>query len=259
MDTSAIRRTTVAVTVASLTLLVSACGGGKDAAGGEKGRADTAEATQSAAAPAAKALTAAELKKAVLVQGDVKDHKIGSPGPEDIVAKSAITVDKPVCAPISYMGSGLAIGSPVATVQRKITSVPKKPQNAKSSDDLMAAFDVTMTFVSLSSYDDKGAEDTLDTIRRSAAACAGGFSGTTVDQKDKITAIKEEKATGGDEAAAWTVTREEDGDSVPFKMVVVRKGTTLASFVSINMAAAATGEATPLPTALLDAQLAKLA
>ncbi|WP_392671892.1 hypothetical protein [Streptomyces sp. LN785] len=262
MRSLAIRRTAVATACAvSLTLFATACGadsdsGGKDAAG--KG-------TQRAASqPATEALTAAELDKAALVQGDVKGHKITAAGKADTVAASDVTADKAECDPFADALMGARIGKPAAANQRKVVSEPKKGQKEKQESEdageaFMAAFDITTTMASLSSYPGKGAQETVESLRAAATACSGGFGFTAVGAKQKVVGIEEEKISGGEEAAAWTVTVEQDGEKSPLKLVVAREGGTVASFTSLNLAASGMGKDFELPTAVVDAQLAKLA
>ncbi|MFH9732554.1 hypothetical protein [Streptomyces sp. NPDC017260] len=49
-----------------------------------------------------------------------------------------------------------------------------------------------------------------------------------------------------------------DGEPVETKVVVLRQGTTLAGFSSFNIAAVSRGESFEQPTAVIDAQAAKL-
>lgn len=262
MRSTAIRRTAVAAACAmSLTLLATACGGDSDS--GSKG-ADGRSKEGAAAQPAAKALTAEELEKAALVQGDVKGHKIAKAGKADALAASDVTADKKACEPLADAVMGAQLGTPAAVNQRKVVSEPKKDQKDKlDSEDageaFAAAFDITTTLTSLASYDGKGAQDTVESLRSAAAACSGGFTLTAAGTKQKVVTIEEEKIAGGEEAAAWKLTMEQDGEKAPLKLVVARQGATVASFSSLNLAATGTGQDFELPTAIVDAQLAKLA
>ncbi len=68
-----------------------------------------------------------------------------------------------------------------------------------------------------------------------------------------------EAPEGGDEGLAFTLTVAAEEDvKMPQKVVVVRKGATLASFTAVNFASAATGEDFAFPAELVDAQLPKL-
>uniref|UniRef100_A0AAU2VTK4 Lipoprotein n=1 Tax=Streptomyces sp. NBC_00008 TaxID=2903610 RepID=A0AAU2VTK4_9ACTN len=260
MRPTAIRRTAVAATVMSLALLTAACGSdAADKDGGDKGKADG---TPSAKPAAAKVLTAAELEKVSLAQGDVKGHKVSKAGPQDAVSADDVTADKAACDVFADALMGAKSGSPAASTQRKVISVPKKGADQDSADldeSFEAAFDITTTLTTLSSYEGKGAEESLAGLRTAATGCASGFTLTAAGSKQKIVKIAEEQVKGGEDAAGWTVTIESDGDKTTMKLVQVRQGATLASFSALNMAAAASGKDFELPTAVIDAQSAKLA
>ncbi|MCX4970277.1 hypothetical protein OHA98_37075 [Streptomyces sp. NBC_00654] len=274
MRATAVRRTALAASVASLALLATACGGSSDASGsdGKGGGASGAAAGDGAGRkPAVKTLTAAELKKASLVQGDVKGNKIAQAGPGDQVKAGSVTVDKKECEPFAHAYLGVEQGEPVARTQRTAVSEPKKTDKGTSLEDLAempegdaedafaAAFDLTSTLVSLSSYEGQGAPETLAAVRESAAKCGGGFSITMDGDTQKVAGLTEEKVTGGDEAIGWTVTSESEGKQVPFKLVAMRRSGTFATFVSFNLAATGgRAEGFELPTAIVTAQAAKL-
>ncbi|MCX4675375.1 hypothetical protein OG413_08575 [Streptomyces sp. NBC_01433] len=273
MRATAVRRTALAASVASLTLLATACGGSSDSDG--KGGANGAgSGDKGGAAPkaAVKTLTAAELEKASLVQGDVKGNKIAKAGPDDEVKADGVKVDKKECEPFAHAYLGVKQGEPVARTQRTAVGEPKKTGKGTSLEDLAempegdaedafsAAFDVTSTLVSLSSYEGQGAPETLAGVRESAAKCTGGFTIVMDGDTQKIAALTEEKVTGGDEAIGWTVTSESDGRKIPFKLVALRRSGTLATFVSFNLAATSDKGAAGfgLPTAIVAAQSQKL-
>ncbi|MFI8433602.1 hypothetical protein ACIGJO_07610 [Streptomyces sp. NPDC079020] len=268
MRATAVRRTALVASVASLALLATACGGSD----GKDGGASSAVAGDGAGQkPAVRTLTAAELKKASLVQGDVKGNKIAQAGPDDQVKAGSVTVDKKECEPFAHAYLGVEQGEPVARTQRTAVSEPKKTDKGTSLEDLAempegeaedafaAAFDLTSTLVSLSSYEGQGAPETLAAVRESAAKCDGGFSITMDGDTQKIARLSEEKVTGGDEAIGWTVTSESEGKQIPFKLVAMRRSGTFATFVSFNLAATGgKAEGFELPTAIVTAQAAKL-
>ncbi|MEU6939692.1 hypothetical protein ACFUJX_19080 [Streptomyces rubiginosohelvolus] len=266
MRATAVRRTALAASAAALALLATACSGSSDADGkDEKGAANG---SSSAPKTPAKALTAAELEKATLAQGDVKGTKITKAGPADEVPADGIKVDKEACLPIAHAMSGVPQEGAVATTKRKVIDEPKKTDE-KSLEDLgegeaedlfKNAFDLTSTAVVLSSYEGAAGPDAFATLKKAAADCAGGFTATVGKTPTKIASIAEEKVTGGDEAAAWTVTSEDDGDTVPLKLAVLRKEGTVATFFAFNLAAAGgEGVKFELPTAVVAAQDKKLA
>ncbi|MEU9531195.1 MULTISPECIES: hypothetical protein [Streptomyces] len=267
MRPTAIRRTAVAATVMSLALLTAACGSDGDDKDGGKAAGSSAQpsekgADKGAGRASAKALSAAELEKVSLAQGDVKGHKITKAGPADAVEAKDVTADKAACDVFGDLLMGAKAGSPAASTQRKAVSEPKKGADKDTADPeeaFKAAFDITTTLTTLASYDGKGAEETLASLRTAATECAGGFALTVAGDKQKVTRIAEEQVEGGEEAAAWTVGVESGGDKMTFKLTALRQGTTLASFSSMNLAAMDGGGDYDLPTAVIGAQAKKLA
>jgi len=265
MRASAVRRTAIAASAASLALLVTACGGSDSGSKSDEGKTP---AKDDAAKPAAvKALTAAELEKASLVQGDAKGNKITKAGAADTVAAGAITVDKQECLPFAHAFYGVKQDTAVANTLRKVVSEPTAtstedladlPEGA-AEDALASAFDLTSTLVSLSSYNAGDAAGNVTGVREAATKCAGGFTTTMNGEKQKVTKLTELTVKGGEEALGWTVMAESEGQAAPLKLAVVRQAGTVATFSSFNLAATAGGATDfPLPTAVVDAQVAKL-
>ncbi|MFD4719498.1 hypothetical protein ACFWOY_04010 [Streptomyces sp. NPDC058423] len=116
----------------------------------------------------------------------------------------------------------------------------------------------TATTVSASSHDGKGAEEAVAGLRTAGGACAGGFGTTTGTDRSEVVEVEEIKAVGGQEAAAWALVSEQEGRKMPHTVVLVRRGSTLASFSSINFGSLPSGREFPLPTAVVDAQAARL-
>ncbi|WP_329039590.1 hypothetical protein OHT61_17745 [Streptomyces sp. NBC_00178] len=259
MRATAVRRTALAASAACLALLATACGGSDS--GDKGGSAAPGSQGGDAGKSAIKALTTAELEKASLEQGDVDGYKVSRTGPEDIASPEAVTVDKKECEPVGFAFYGVKRGTPVGNAGRKVVEEPKKKKTAPGDlkDAMTGALDMTSSLVTLASYDGDGAEKNLAELRESAAACAtGGFGLSMKDTKQTITSITEEKVTGGDEAVAWRVQMGKGESAVPFKLVVLRKGGTVATFFSFNLGA--TGEKSDFdkPTAVIDAQDGKL-
>ncbi|MFI0761521.1 hypothetical protein OG944_21860 [Streptomyces anulatus] len=265
MRATAVRRTALAASAAALALLATACGGTSDA--DKKDDKDAAGGGSSAPKTPAKTLTAAELEKATLAQGDVKGRKVTKAGPADEVPADGVTVDKEACLPVAHAMYGVAQKGSVATTKRKVIDEPKAG-NKKSLEDLADgeaedafkdAFDLTSTFVALNSYEGTAGPDTFAALKKAAADCAGGFTATVAGTPTKVASIAEEKVTGGDEAAAWTVTSEDDGDKAPFKLVALRKEGAVATFFSFNLAAAGGDVTFEVPAEVVAAQDEKLA
>ncbi|MFF2330080.1 MULTISPECIES: hypothetical protein [unclassified Streptomyces] len=264
MRSTVIRRTALASGAVCLALLATACGG-SDSGSGDGDKADAKGKESAAAKPAAEVLTAAELEKAALAQGDVKGEKITKAAAKDIIAADDITVDKEACTSFARALMGTAIGEPAVSTQRHSISEPKKgSKESEDSEDIdaafAAAFDITTTQINLASYEGKAAEETIAGLRTAATECSGGFGFTAAGEKQKVSKITEEQVEAGEEALAWTVTVEQDGEKVSFRLVAFRQGATVASFSAFNLAEAA-GEPGDygLPTALVDGQAAKLA
>ncbi|MFQ6850068.1 hypothetical protein AAIB46_04075 [Streptomyces sp. 35M1] len=268
MRATAVRRTALAASAAALALLATACGGSSDA-DAKDGKDEKGAANGSSSAPKtpAKALTAAELETAALAQGDVKDTKITKTGPADEVPADGVKVDKEACLPVAHAMHGVAQKDAVATTKRKVIDEPKA-DGKKSLEDLKDgeaeeaikdAFNLTSTLVALTSYEGTAGPDAFAALKKAAAGCAGGFTATIAGGPMKIASITEEKVTGGDEAAAWTVTSEDDGETAPFKLVALRKGSSVATFLAFNLAAAGGDVKFELPTAVVAAQDKKLA
>lgn len=261
MRLTAVRRTALAASAAALALLVTACGGssgddGDKAADDGKAKGDKT----ASAAPAAKALTAAELEKAALAQADVKNGEVTKTAATDDVTKDKVKSDNGACEPLVHAETGVPLGEPAATVKRTWTETPKKPSaDAGTEEAINAAFDLDKALLTLASYDDGGAEAVLKDVKEAAGKCAGGFGFTVVGEPATIAKVTEGQAPGGaDEAVALTLTMTDGGDEFPVKVVVTRKGSTVVTFTVLNLAAAGTGKDFPFPTEISDAQLAKL-
>jgi hypothetical protein len=265
---STIRSTVLSAGTVTLALLVTACGGGGDD--------DTADAKPKASATtttasAATALTAAELGELIVAKGDIKGQEVAKPSEDDVSDAASLSVPKTECAPVAQVLSALPAGTPAATVQRLVTEeseaykagLPSMEELAgmteeEAAEATLASLDITKTMTSLWSYDADGAEQALDVIRTAGEKCAAGFAMSLDGDEQQVTKIAEEKVAAGEDTVAWTVTTKTDGDPVETKVVVFRQGTTLAGFSSFNIAAVGRGESFPQPTAVIEAQAAKL-
>lgn len=197
MRATAVRRTALAASAAALALLVTACGGGSSDADAKGGKDDKGTAGGGSSAPKtpAKALTAAELEKATLAQGDVEGRKVTEAGPDDEVPADGVTVDKKECLPVAHAMYGVAQKGSVATTKRKVIDEPKKTDGKKSLEDLKDggaedafkdAFNLTSTFVALNSYEGTAGPDAFAALKKAAADCAGGFTATVSRHDDEV-------------------------------------------------------------------------
>ncbi|CAL9518206.1 hypothetical protein SUDANB6_03791 [Streptomyces sp. enrichment culture] len=269
MRATVVRRTVLASSAAALAFAATACGGtgqdgGDEGAGGDKGGAASAK-------PAVKAPTAAELEKLVVAPGDLEGQEVKKPGKDDVFDPAALSVGRAGCEPVARALSALPEGDPAASTQRLVTQrsaaaekgMPSLEELARMTEEeakeaTIDSLDITRTMTSLWSYDADGAQRALAALREAGRKCAGGFTVSIDGEKQQVTKVTEEKVTAGEEAVAWTVGTKIDDSSAETKVVVFRKGATLAGFSSFNIAAVSRGEAFDRPAALIDAQEAKL-
>ncbi|WP_073948312.1 hypothetical protein [Streptomyces kebangsaanensis] len=265
MRSPVVRRTALAASAAALALLATACGGSSDGDSKvEAGDGKTTQAEKTPSAAPAKALTADELEKVALAQKDVDNGKVDTriTGADD-VKKEQVKAEDAACQPLALTQASAAQGDPAATVKRVWTEAGKKKPSASdamSEEAMLASLDLDKVILTLASYEDGGAETVLKDTKASLEKCAGGFTYTGAGEKVKTLKVAETEAPeGADEALAMTMTIAADGgDKMIFKAVVARKDTTVASFVALNLAAAATGKDFEFPTRIVDTQLAKL-
>ncbi|WP_133912723.1 hypothetical protein [Streptomyces sp. NBC_00582] len=257
---------TAAIGALSLALLTgcSSDDGSKDS--GKSGGSKGSSSSSSSSAADAKAPTSAELEKLLLAQGEVKGYKVTDGDDTLPTSKSVVKVDKTECAPLAWATAALPPGDTDAAASNTVTEEKASASPTSLDDvseaDIEDAFKVTLTFVGLSSYDGDGAQKAMKSVSDGVAACSGGFGLQADGEKSKITKVASEKGTGGgDEALAFSETVDMDGEgTATFHAEVIRKGTTVATFYTVNFAAFASGgDMGPVPAAVVTAQLGKLA
>ncbi|MFD4557102.1 hypothetical protein ACFWP5_22760 [Streptomyces sp. NPDC058469] len=256
---------TVAVSALSLALITGCSDGGSDDAkdsGKDSGKGST------------KALTAAELKKLIIAKGEVDGYEVAAAPKSISIPKSGVTVDKEQCRPLAWAMTALAPGDAAAATSRMVTEA--KPVSAsaspsKSLEDLSeeefddawsAALSRTVTFVGLSSYDGDGAAKTFKSVSDAIGSCSSGYTLTPGTDGQKYTKIAAEKASGtGDESVAFAASGEmdeADGQTGTVHTEVVRRGSTLVTYYTVNLGALMSDKAYDVPSAVIDAQTAKL-
>ncbi|MEU9518227.1 hypothetical protein [Streptomyces sp. NPDC048224] len=268
MRASTVRRTVLTASAVALALAATACGGGDQdgGSGGGKSKAGAAD------KPAAEALTAAELEKRIVATADLQDHEVQKPGKDDVFDPDSLTVDRAECDPVARVLSALPAGDPAASAQRLVVQESAAAKKGMPSTEELAdmteeeakeatidSLDITKTMTSLWSYAADGADQALGTLRTAGEKCAKGFAMTIDGEKQQVTKVAGEKLAAGEDAVAWTVGTKTDEEAVETKVVVFRTGSTLAGFSSFNIAAISRDEAYEQPTAVIDAQEAKLA
>ncbi|MCD9144234.1 hypothetical protein [Streptomyces albireticuli] len=258
MRRTIVRRTAVTASAVSLALLVSACGSDNksEAKDEPKGKA-----SQSApAAGGGKALSKAELEKLMVTEADVPGHKVTEATAADLATAKAVSSDKAECKPLVEAMNLHGAGAPTATVTRKVMALPKSPSTAPdaSPEDkakaALGALGATITADTLGAHsDEKAAGEALAGLKKAGAACAGGFTVTADGDKTKMTKVAPADYTAGDEAVAFTLGLDVEGQTAPTHLVAVRKGSTVATFYALSL----TGQAEQ-PKAVVDAQVKKL-
>ncbi|AYN39723.1 hypothetical protein D9753_13205 [Streptomyces dangxiongensis] len=251
---------TAAVSVLSLALATGCADGSKDSRDG-KGK--------DAANPAAKALSAAELKKLIIAKGGVPGFKVGAVE-GGLPTKDKVTADDAKCEPLLRAFTGIAPGDPAANTSRMATQDKKAPTAGATSggdpsdgrfeDAISKSMDLDVTVVTLASYDGGGAEQALTSVSDAVKACAGGFSGQQAGEKGKFTKVAEEKSSGtGDASVAFTATNDAGKDgALPLHAEVVRHGSTLATYTTINIGAMMGKKPYTVSAPVVKAQAAKL-
>lgn len=241
---------TVAVSALSLAL-VTGCGG-------DSGGSD------------AKALSAAELKESIIAQGDVEGYKVDASGKQLPKSKDQVKSGEEKCAPLAYAMGGQAPGEAASETSVMVTQDKKKPTDGASKledlteseieESITSAMDMTLTVVGLSSYDGDGAEETFKSVSDAVESCSGGFPVTMQGTDQKVTGIAAEKGSGsGDESVGFTAKSDaEDGDVATTHVEVVRHGSTIATYYTMNLGLMITDKPYDVPAAVIDAQAAKL-
>ncbi|MCY0926111.1 hypothetical protein OTB20_07780 [Streptomyces sp. H27-H1] len=250
MRSAFVRRTVLGASAVSLALLATACGGSD--------KADAKPSASAPAAPAAKGRTDAELGGVIVAQADLPDHVLQAVTAEEVAAGAGSASDKAACLPLAKAQSVTAIGAATGTARVKAVAKPKQPAEGASVEEkakaAMDALGSTATSVTLESYEGKGAQEAFASLKSAGSACAGGYTITQAGETAKVTKVADgTPVTGGDEALAYTIEHDADGEMLSTQVVVVRKANTLAVFSALSL----TGKAEQ-PTALVAAQLKKL-
>ena len=105
-----------------------------------------------------------------------------------------------------------------------------------------------------------GAAETFKSVSDAVESCSGGFPVTMQGTDQKVTGIAAEKGSGsGDESVGFTAKSDaEDGDVATTHVEVVRHGSTIATYYTMNLGLMITDKPYDVPAAVIDAQSAKL-
>lgn len=258
---------TVAVSALSLALITGCSDGGSDSA-----ESNTENAAQGSGKNTDKALTAAELKKLLLAKGDLAGSEVAPVDKSVPATKTAVTVDKQQCAPLAWAMSAQAPGDAASATNETVTETKKASASpSKSVEDMTekemedafnASLDHPVTMIGLSSYDGDGAEKAFKSVSDGIKNCSGGFALTVGKDGTKYTGVVAEKASDtGDESVAFgasSVMEDTGGQKGTVHTEVVRHGNTLVTYYTVNLGALIANKTYTVPSAVIDAQAAKL-
>ncbi|MFD7092976.1 hypothetical protein ACFV94_34985 [Streptomyces sp. NPDC059896] len=255
-----VRRVCLAAVTAALSLgLMGACGGGERTGAKEAGGEAPATSRPSSAAPSSaapslaatprpdltgigasggKALTQGELNRAILTDGDVPGFRAG---PMDAPPPGGETADRSECLPLTAVLNGKPEPLGKAVAYRQLVG----PDNDRPA---VSEF--------LTTHGVRDASTLLNRLRAAVTACADGFTASGGDGPSTYTGVKRlSTVKAGDDALAYQLTGDFEGDPVPLVFHLVRVGGTVATFYTANFENGATPR---MPPALLAAQATKL-
>ncbi|WEH42943.1 hypothetical protein [Streptomyces sp. AM 2-1-1] len=264
MRAAVLRRSVLAVPVATLVVLTPACGSSSET---PSARAGSPEATVEAETTTTAALSTAELRRAALVQGDVPGYVVGK---ADEGITGPVTVDRAVCLPFALAlfaapqkGSVGATGLTVTKSDTAGVDTGSVTSEDEVTEEVEKSVEMTTSLVTLSSYEEEEATAALAGVRAAATACSAGFTARVEGRTQEVFRILPAGANGGQAAAGWTTSVGDADKETPFSLVVARQGSTLVSFTTMDAGAylgkrPATDEVSGPPATLVSAQLAKL-
>ncbi|MEU8432125.1 hypothetical protein AB0F18_04320 [Streptomyces sp. NPDC029216] len=266
MGTTFVRRGLVAASVSgvALAVLATGCGAGRptvivveeDVAAAELPTSDVG------AGPARKGQQAASPQKGrvqeaperlLVAQGDLLDHKV-TPQVHDSAPAS---VDRPECRELAHAVSGFLPAGRTGWARAAVVAMASAlPDDAPEGQKRAAALDAassTVTVVTVGSYAGDAAHGHFTEVQTAGRACEGGYAATADGETVTVTRVVPHAASGGDEALAYTVEAERDGEPFQTELMVVRKGGTLVNFFANRHS----GEA-QLAAPAIEAQVRKL-
>jgi hypothetical protein len=221
----------------------AACGGDGDAATGKKPSKPTSTETARAAGEVTESpqgadgpLTEAQLNNAALTTDDVKGFKVRDSGIADLQGQS-VPARPAACQPVADLFLSATDPVSAAAVSRDVGAEDET--------------DASVIMIALLSYEPGEADEVLAGLRKATDTCtAYGHVGY------EYTGVRALADPGlGDDSVAFRLVASVEGATVPTGFTVVRDGTTLAAFTSMNMLDADKAE---VPEKIIEAQLAKL-
>ncbi|MGV9879364.1 hypothetical protein [Streptomyces sp. NPDC003006] len=182
------------------------------------------------------ALSSTDLEKAVLAKGDLKGYKIEKLSAADMPAQT-VPADPAECQPLANMFMFATDPASKTRTGRTMTG----------PDEL----DATVITLALLAHEQADAEKVMDGLRTATEKCeAYEHAGSKYRDVAALTAPKV-----GDEAVSYKVVGLIEGQKTPMSFTVVRSGSTLAAFYSINLLQP---KKFGVPAKVVDAQVTKL-
>ena len=240
------RTTALAASALSLSALacLTACGGGDSDSG-----TDAADKPEATASRAKEVSPAERLAKLMITKADVDaSYAVEKPSDEFVFAKSPdeVTLDKKVCAPLAYAMNQLPLGEAQADLTR-----------VASKDGLNGGF----TYVTLTAYEDGGAESAMAGLAKAVASCGDGFTAKSKSGTSPYDSVTAEPTTkSGDESLAFKSTMTVLGTTHTLHSAAVRRDDVIAVYFAVDGRAIAESRPSDvkLATAVIEAQNAKL-
>lgn len=259
MRNAFVRRTVLSASAVSLALLVSACGGSGDSGAKPDAKSDAKASAPASSAPAAKGKTDAELAPLLITEAEAPGFVVVADAARKLAAGDAVkaSTDKPECKVLVQSQALQKIGTPTGTARMGVAAKPKEDPNATAEQKVESAFGVTATMIGLASYDGKGAEELVASLKTAGTACAGGFTATADGDTTKYESVAGgtgAPVSSGDDSVSLVLTVDlEDGEKAVSHLTVLRTGSTVATFSSLSLMGK-----TESPVTLVAAQSAKL-
>lgn len=172
-----------------------------------------------------RALSEAELDKVAITTSDTEGYTVRKPSAAEVSGAGEGTAHPSRCDPIAALIMGVPRPEPSAVVYRQLGS-------KRQSDDRAGV----ILFEILSSHEANGARRAIRDMRGAVSDCAGGFAIKGGEGAGAYVAVKAlpEPEVGGD-AVAFQVMGDLEGQEVPMVFTVVRRGSVLATFYSMNL------------------------
>ncbi|WP_327190415.1 hypothetical protein [Streptomyces xinghaiensis] len=203
-----------------------------------------------------RAMNTDQLEKTALTQSELDEGRITAKiSRRRFLDQDDVDADPAACLPLAYAQSGAVLGNPTAAAQREWTRKAGKADKSAKSENTGP----TSVHLTLASYSQDDALKAMNELNTAAEACHKGFTYTADGHDLKVRKVTKTLApAGADEAMGLEVTvTAADGSRTPMKVIVARKGATLAYFPAV-FPESKQGHDFTLPEEFVMAQLGKI-